>query len=341
MMLFRELEDQQGLSDTLNDLVRAMVAAGQATKAAALAEESLALARALDNGPDLTAALCWVAVIQLFQGDAERAVALLEESLALARERGDKKPIVDAQLTLGGLALYRGDLVAAETYVQEALALSRELGDKNRTAGSLAHLGEIKRRQGDLTQARALCTEGLLLPGEAGIRFAMGWNLIGLAKVAADEGQSEQAARLFGAAEAWLHPDAMDPLERSDYERAVESVREQLGEEAFAATLAQGRFMTPEQALAAHGQATIPVPASEGLLSSSPTKSPVSYPAGLSAREAEVLRLVAQGMTNEQVAEQLFISPRTVNSHLTAIYGKIGVTSRRAATRYALEHQFV
>ena len=97
--------------------------------------------------------------------------------------------------------------------------------------------------------------------------------------------------------------------------------------------------MTPEQALAAHGQVTIPVPASEGLLSSSPTKSPVRYPAGLTAREAEVLRLVAQGMTNEQVAEQLVISPRTVNSHLTAIYGKIGVTSRRAATRYALEHQ--
>jgi ATP/maltotriose-dependent transcriptional regulator MalT len=341
MMLFRELEDQQGLSDTLNDLVRAMVVAGQATKAAALAEESLALARALDNGPDLTAALYWVAVIQLFQGDAERAVALLEESLALARERGDKKLIVDAQFTLGGLALYRGELVQAETYVQEALALSRELGDKNRTARALAHLGEIKRRQGDLTQARAVCTEGVLLPGEAGHRYAMGWNLIGLAKVAADEGQSEQAARLFGAAEAWLHPDSMDPLERSDYERAVEDVRGRLGEKVFATAWTQGRTLSPDQVLAALEPAMM-VTTSPTETSSTPSaKAPTIYPGGLTARQVEILRLVAQGLTDAQIAERLVVSPRTVNWHLTTIYSKLQVSSRSAATRYAIEHHLV
>jgi ATP/maltotriose-dependent transcriptional regulator MalT len=337
--LLRALHDQQGLSDTLNELLATMVYAGQATQAATLAEESLALARALGNRPALTKALYWVAQIQLTQGETERAVALLEESLALARERGDKPRIGTAQLTLGGLALSRGELAQAETCAQEMLALSREMGNKELTAMALALLGEIRRRQGDLAQARVFCTEGLLLAMEAGIRHALGWNLIGLAKVAADEGQPEQATRLFGAAEACLHPDALDPLERADYERAVERVREQLGEEAFAAAWAEGRTMTPEQALAARRQETIPVPASEGLVSSSPTKSPASSPTGLTAREAEVLRLVALGMTNEQVAEQLTISPRTVNSHLTAIYGKIGVTSRPAATRYALEHE--
>jgi DNA-binding NarL/FixJ family response regulator len=55
----------------------------------------------------------------------------------------------------------------------------------------------------------------------------------------------------------------------------------------------------------------------------------------------EVLRLVAQGLTDPQVAEQLVISPHTVNSHLKAIYGKIGVSSRSAATRYALEHNLM
>jgi DNA-binding CsgD family transcriptional regulator/tetratricopeptide (TPR) repeat protein len=339
--LLRALHDQQGLSDTLNELVATLVFAGQATQAAALAEESLALTRALGNRPDLTRALYWVAVIQLFQGETERAVALLEESLALARERGDKPRIGSAQLTLGSLALYRGELVPAETCAQEMLALSRELGNKELTAMALALLGEVRRRQGDLAQTRAPCTEGLVLAREAGIRYAMGWNLIGLARVAADEGQPEQAARLFGAAEPCLHLDAMDPLERADYERAVEVVRARLGEETFAAAWAEGRTMAPEQALAAHGQGTIPVPASEGLLSSSPTKSTASSPAGLSSRQAEVLRLVAQGMTNAQVAEQLTISLRTVNTHLTAIYGKIGVTSRNAATGYAIEHHLV
>jgi DNA-binding NarL/FixJ family response regulator len=51
-----------------------------------------------------------------------------------------------------------------------------------------------------------------------------------------------------------------------------------------------------------------------------------------------VLRLVAQGLTDAQVAEQLVISPRTVGTHLASIYGKLGLASRSAATRYALEH---
>jgi predicted ATPase/class 3 adenylate cyclase/DNA-binding CsgD family transcriptional regulator len=339
--LFRALHDQQGLSDTLIELVGAMVIAGQATQAAALAEESLALTRALGNRPDLTRALYWVAQIQLFQGETERAVALLEENLALAREQGDKRRIGIAQSTLGGLALYRGDLVAAETCAQESLALSRELRYKTLTAMALSLLGEVKRRQGDLAQARALCTEGLSLAVEAASRNDLGWNLIGLARVAADEGQSEQAARLFGAAEPCLLHNDMDPLERADYERAVAEVRARLGEEAFAAAWAKGRSMTPEQALAAHEQGTIPVPVSEGLVSSSLTAVPARSLAGLSSREVEVLRLVAQGMTNEQVAEQLVMSPHTVKSHLTTIYGKIGVTSRRAATRYAIEHHFI
>ena len=54
-----------------------------------------------------------------------------------------------------------------------------------------------------------------------------------------------------------------------------------------------------------------------------------------------MLRLVAQGMTDAQVAERLVISPRTVNFHLTSIYGKIGVSSRSAATRYAIEHHLI
>jgi DNA-binding NarL/FixJ family response regulator len=62
------------------------------------------------------------------------------------------------------------------------------------------------------------------------------------------------------------------------------------------------------------------------------------YPAGLTAREVEVLRLVAQGMTNAQVAQELYLSPRTVHRHLTSIYNKLGTNSRAAAARFASEH---
>ena len=99
--------------------------------------------------------------------------------------------------------------------------------------------------------------------------------------------------------------------------------------------------MTPEQVLAEHGRVTIPSPAQAGSRSTLPAKSFPGSPSGLTTREVEVLRLVAQGMTDAQIAEHLVISPRTVNWHLTAIYSKIGVSSRAAATRYAIEHQVV
>jgi len=67
----------------------------------------------------------------------------------------------------------------------------------------------------------------------------------------------------------------------------------------------------------------------------------VTYPDGLTAREVDVLHFLAQGLTDAQIAGQLVISPRTVNNHLTSIYQKIQVSSRSAATRYAIEHQLV
>ena len=68
---------------------------------------------------------------------------------------------------------------------------------------------------------------------------------------------------------------------------------------------------------------------------------PPAYPDGLTVREVEVLQLVTQGWTDVQVADKLVISPRTVQGHLRSIYNKINVSSRSAATRYAVEHKLV
>jgi DNA-binding NarL/FixJ family response regulator len=71
-------------------------------------------------------------------------------------------------------------------------------------------------------------------------------------------------------------------------------------------------------------------------LSSGPV--PAAYPAGLTQREVEVLRLVAQGFTDAGAADVLSISPRTVSQHLRSIYGKLSISSRAAATRFAIEN---
>ena len=94
--------------------------------------------------------------------------------------------------------------------------------------------------------------------------------------------------------------------------------------------------MTPEQALAALKRASLPEPVPTAKQLSSPTS-----PHELTAREMDVLRLLAQGLTSAQIAEQLVIGLVTVNSHVRSIYSKLNVTSRAAATRYALEHHLL
>jgi DNA-binding NarL/FixJ family response regulator len=99
-------------------------------------------------------------------------------------------------------------------------------------------------------------------------------------------------------------------------------------EATWEAAWAEGQRMTAAQAVEyALEQESAPEPAL-----------PKPYPAGLSAREAEVLRLVATGLTNAEVAGKLFISPRTVDWHLGSIYRKLGTHSRTQATRFAADH---
>lgn len=98
--------------------------------------------------------------------------------------------------------------------------------------------------------------------------------------------------------------------------------------------------MTPKQALTTQEPVMIltGIPSMPQLPSA--TQSP-SYPAGLTPREVEVLRLLAQGWTDAQIAEHLVISPRTVNRHTASLYSKLNVSSRAAATCYAIEHHLL
>jgi DNA-binding NarL/FixJ family response regulator len=134
----------------------------------------------------------------------------------------------------------------------------------------------------------------------------------------------------------------ISPVERTAYdERTVERVRAQLGEKGFAAAWSEGRTMSLEQALAAEGTAEIPATIPMKPPSAPQAHMPPISPAGLTTREMEVLRLLAQGLTSAQIAEHLILSVLTINTHVRSIYSKLGVTSRSAATRYAMEHHLV
>ena len=158
------------------------------------------------------------------------------------------------------------------------------------------------------------------------------YSLLGLAGVAGSRGGAARAARLWAAAEALREATgfSMSPFTRSNfaYERHLAHARSQLDEAAWEAAWSEGRAMTLEQAI-------------EYALEPSPPTPRLKNTAELSAREVEVLILVAEGLTNSQVADRLYLSPRTVGQHLRSIYHKLGASSRTAAVKAALGRRLI
>jgi DNA-binding NarL/FixJ family response regulator len=320
-------------------------AKGDLDEAAHLLEECIALGRRLDSKPVLSRALFSLGCVFYSKNDSTQARALTQEGLMRARELGDRNLTAMALNNLGNDFYLHGDLEQARTLTLEALTLLRELGHY---PGVITEtLGTIALAQGDLEQATAYFTEGLLANQKLGEKLSeqlIAYHCIGLAKVAVVQNQLIRAARLLSAAE--VRYDAtkeIDPNEHDDYMQTQDSVRARLGEQTFAAARAEGRIMTIKQILAE--LEPVSIPESNNILNTLAAfekRSAIpTHPDSLTPREVEVLRLVAQGLTDTQIAEQLIISPRTVNSHLTSIYGKMRVSSRAAATRYAIEHHLV
>jgi DNA-binding NarL/FixJ family response regulator len=196
---------------------------------------------------------------------------------------------------------------------------------------------------GNYYQAVAHLEESLVLMRETGDRRGIASVLDGFAKLAAELRQSKPAERLFEVAARLREASDMSIADGklTNYEYLVAAIRTQLKEQAFGSFGTEGQVMETEQvtttvevAKGAKYDTTMPPPATLKVR-------PSTYPAGLTAREVEVLRLVAQGLTDNQVAEMLIISPRTVNWHLSSIYSKLQVSSRSAATRFAIEQKLI
>ena len=148
--------------------------------------------------------------------------------------------------------------------------------------------------------------------------------------MAALRGEAAQAARLFGAAAALLDRlgAPLRPAVQANDEAMQAPARAALGPDAFAAAWAEGAALPLARAIAE----------AAGVAAAEPATIPVARSThGLSARELEVLRLAARGLTDQEVADQLSISRRTVSQHLRSVYNKLDAPSRTAAAHLALE----
>lgn len=352
--LWEELQDRRGLAVALNYLGFVTKPQGDYDSARTRLETAIALWRELNDPGGLALALFFLGEVVTAEGKYAEATALYDESLRLFNQLEDKDGLALVLNSLGELARCQGDYGRAKQFYTESLALFQEIGNQWRSAALLHNLGHVAHHQGQVQQAIAYFREAMTIFQELGYRVGLAICLAGMAGIDGRHGQPERAARLFGAVEALFEAagatSASNPADRAEFEQNVAAVRAALGLERFAATWVEGRTLTLEQALAlfagqTHLSQTSFLPPLEEAAppaerSNQPLLSPES-PAELTTREIEVLRLAAQGLTYAQIAEQLVISPRTVDAHLRAIYSKLGVRSRHEATRYALEHKLL
>jgi predicted ATPase/DNA-binding CsgD family transcriptional regulator len=315
-------------------LLRGYLGADEGTEA--VLEEGVRLCREVGDRMYQGSGLTILGTLAEDRGDYDRAAAFLTEAVQLQRELGEPKMIAYGLQHLGLVTFGQGDIDLAIARCEEALAIQRELGDDHGAMASLVYLGVIATGCNDPEGATAYFTEALQLAEKQRTFLTVERALAGLATVAVLQGEPEKAARLFGMAEAICVAlgTAFNPPENVVYAQGREAARNALGARAYQEFFAAGRDLDPKLAISVALEIV-------GRWQRGDLEPVATPPSGLTAREVEILRLVAEGLTNAQVADRLYLSPKTVSTHLGSIYGKLGVTSRAGATRVALEQGIV
>jgi len=265
--------------------------------------------------------------------DAARAGRAWFDSAKLRFEGcGDTVGLAHSLHYEGLIAFKDGDYPRAEACLRDALAMWQALGFSWELAQCIpGHLADVARVEGRLTDAMTLYQECLSFNWERQYLEDVSWSLAGLALIAATDGQVEQAVRLMALADRfefeWAPRSSLTPHIRRVHDLAVGVLEERVDSERFAQIQASVRNADPaveiDAALALTRRATV-------------TNAPASF--GLTQRELDVLRMMAAGKSNQEIADDLFVSLGTVKVHVTHILAKLDVKSRSAATDYAHRH---
>ena len=295
--------------------------------------ESLVLWRQIGDTTRVAATVGNLGQVAQNRNDLEQALACFRESQELYEQSGDRRGVAVSLGSRARLERQQGHHLEAVPLFERSVVLFRELGDARSLANSLANLGQSALAVENTQQSTAYFTESLELRQALGNTLGIAECLEGFAALAAAAGRPRRAARLCGAAEA-LREITGAPLldaDRAEHERLVGGLRSRLGERTFAAEWAAGRATGPEDAARFALRQTTPELAAEA----APTRQI------LTRREQDVTALVARGLTNRQVAQQLLVTPRTIETHLEHIFAKLGVQTRTELVAWAIRQDVV
>jgi predicted ATPase/DNA-binding CsgD family transcriptional regulator len=300
--------------------------------------QSLAVFREIGDRSSISAMLNNLGVVAREKEDYETASAVCREALDVARESGDPRALAFALNGLGVVSQRTGALEEAVAFHEEALALRRE-SDLQSVPITLSDLGATVFLQGDLMHSAALFHESLQLRWERGEQFGIAESISGLLRIAAELNQRDRAVRLFGAVEALRESQGASTNSPDQLwcQRMISNLAPVLGQPAYDRLYAEGRSLSIEMAVAE----ALEVGVETDLKTDQVTE--VAYELGIkfSEREVEVLRLLADGQSDREIADQLYISHRTVMKHVSHILTKCNVQTRTAAVAIAIRHNLL
>ncbi|HUA39997.1 MAG TPA: tetratricopeptide repeat protein [Streptosporangiaceae bacterium] len=325
--------EQFWVAAALNLLTEIALQAGRPDEAAKRAAEALEVARSAGDRWNEGYALGTVSAVAASRGNLREAQQLGEQALAIMRDIQQLWGSARALLGLGDLARLRGEHDTARAYYLEALTILRELDARPQIARCLAGLGRIALEQWDLASARQHLTESLRLSYASGSRIGIARGLEVLARLAIMEGRPEIAVQLAGAVTSLRSEAHLPPVPGARTQRFLDAAAG-LGEHEVTRLWAEGTAMTAAAAVRlalsedadGDGSALAGAPASVG----------ASAPASaLTAREQEVVALLAAGLSNRDIARELVISPATAARHVANILAKLGFSSRSQVAVWA------
>jgi len=336
--LYRRSNDKRGVANALGDLGSLALDRGDYEEATTLLEESLTLHRELGSKEEVVGVLNGLGVLTSAKGDREQSISFFSEALALSRGAGNVRKNATSLGNLGITMLVHGNPEQATVLLEESLALFRDIGDSSNIAIGLMYSALAALTKGGHERVKALSQESLALLQIAEDEQHVPDCLEIMAGGAGAQGLARRAARLWGAAEAMREAIGvpLQPEDRKLLDPYLATARSNLGEVAWQTSLAEGRAMMPEQAIEYSLSAEDPVLPPP--VARRPGRRPATL-APLTPREEEVAVLVSRGLTNRQIASELYISEHTVATHITKILKRLALSSRSRLSAWVAERK--
>lgn len=291
---------------------------GEGSRARSQLEECVERGRAMGAPYPLALAVFCLARAVFGGGDLDRARSLFEEALAVAAAARLGHLMTVALIGQAEVALAQGHTDAAVKLLKLARSRARQRGDALATAGCSYHLGQLARARGHPQRAGSFHDEALALREGVGERAGVADSLEALASLATISGSDDKAVRLFAAAEALREANGYvrSRLQEGAYEADVALLRERMDHHDLQLAWGKGGAMPQREAVwyARRGRG--------------PRVRPSRGWEALTPAQRRVAELVAQGLSNAEVADRLFIGQETVKSHVSEVLAKLGMSSR-------------